>query len=129
MIDSTWRVLIVDDSAVTTKVVGSILRQCGFNNIEIAESGRSALEMMSERSFDLVLCDWEMPVMDGVSVLRQIRQDPTLRHTRFILMSARKEPRWVQLAKDAEADSLIAKPFDADALKQKIGQLPVAIRR
>ena len=103
MVDSAWRVLIVDDSAVTAKVIHSILRQCGFNDIEIAENGRLALEMMSERSFDLVLCDWEMPVMDGVSVLRQMRQDPTLRHTRFILMSAKKEPRWVQLAKDAEA--------------------------
>ena len=83
--------------------------------------------MMRKSRFDLVLCDWQMPVMDGVSVLRQVRQDPSLRHTRFFLMSASKNDRWTRLAVDAEADALLLKPFSATELREKLGKLPITV--
>ncbi len=88
----------------------------------------SALNIMRERRIDLVLCDWQMPVMDGVSVLRQVRQDPNLKHTRFFLMSASKNDRWTRLAIDAEADGLLLKPFSANELKEKLAKLPIVVR-
>jgi two-component system, chemotaxis family, chemotaxis protein CheY len=127
MVDTTWRVLVVDDSPVTERIVESILRQCGFTTVETAIGGTSALNIMRERRIDLVLCDWQMPVMDGVSVLRQVRQDPNLKHTRFFLMSASKNDRWTRLAIDAEADGLLLKPFSASELKEKLAKLPIVV--
>ena len=128
MVDATWRVLVIDDSAVTGTIVESILRACGFANIECATDGARGLELLRARHFDLVLCDWEMPRMDGVGVLRRVRQDPALQHTRFILMSANKEDGWTRLAVDADADALLVKPFRPEALKEKLGRLPMRRR-
>jgi two-component system chemotaxis response regulator CheY len=129
MVNGTWRVLVVDDSPVTEGIVKTILRQCGFTTIESAKGGMAALNIMRERSFDLVLCDWQMPMMDGVSLLRRVRQDPALKHTRLFLMSASRDDRWFRMATDAKAHALMVKPFSANQFKEKLAKLPADIRR
>jgi two-component system chemotaxis response regulator CheY len=117
------RVLLVDDSITVCTVVEKILRECGFEQIEIAQDGKAALDRLEKDAFEIILCDWEMTPMSGVEVLKEVRRNPEAKDTSFILMSARKEPQWIVAAKKAGADCMITKPFSAALLKTKIGQL------
>jgi two-component system, chemotaxis family, chemotaxis protein CheY len=117
------RVLLVDDSTTVCTVVEKILRECGFEQIEVVQDGNAALACMKNSEFEIILCDWEMTPMSGVDVLKEVRQDPEVKDTPFILMSAKKEPQWIVAAKKAGADCMITKPFSAATLKDKINQL------
>jgi len=117
------RVLLVDDSTTTCAVVTKILRECGFENIEVVHDGQAALDSLRDSKFEIILCDWEMAPMSGVDVLNEIRRNTETKRPSFILMSARKEPEWILAAKKAGADCVITKPFNAGMLKTKISQL------
>jgi len=117
------RVLVVDDSVTVCRMVEMLLRKCGFDQIEVAHDGKTALDLLEASPFEIIICDWEMEPMSGLEVLYQVRRRPETRAISFILMSAKKEPRWVFDATQAGADCLIAKPFDAATLRQKITQL------
>jgi two-component system chemotaxis response regulator CheY len=119
------RILVIDDSAATCRIVESVLRKAGFDNIEVEQDGRAAIRAIQMVGFDIVLCDWEMEPMSGLEVLYHIRRHPDSKATPFILMSAKREPRWVLEAKQAGADCLIAKPFDVATLKEKISQVSI----
>jgi two-component system chemotaxis response regulator CheY len=118
-------VLVVDDSTAICRVVESLLRKAGFENIELVQDGYSALRAIQVRGFDIILCDWEMEPMSGLEVLYRLRRLPKGRSVPFILMSAKREPRWVLEATQAGADCLLAKPFDVATLKAKIAQVSV----
>jgi two-component system chemotaxis response regulator CheY len=117
------RVLLVDDSTTVCTVVEKILRECGFEQIEVVQDGNAALDCMQKSAFEIILCDWEMAPISGVDVLNEVRRNPEAKKTSFILMSARKEPQWILAAKKAGADCMITKPFSAAMLKTKIDQL------
>jgi CheY-like chemotaxis protein len=116
------RVLVIDDSTATCRVVEALLRQCGFENVETVQDGKTALDRVRVSAFDIIICDWEMEPMNGLDVLDRLRRHPKTRAIPFILMSAKKEPRWVVEALQAGADCLIAKPFDAVKLRAKIDE-------
>lgn len=116
------RVLVIDDSTAICRVVETLLRNCGFENIETVQDGKAALDRLLVSAFDFILCDWEMEPMNGLQVLHRLRCHPKTRMIPFILMSAKKEPRWVVEAMEAGANCLIAKPFDATKLMTKIHQ-------
>jgi len=117
------RVLIVDDSTTVCSVIDKILRSCAFEEIEAVQNGQAALDRLKVAHFDIVICDWEMAPMSGIEVLNRVRHDDAIKHTHFILMSAKKDMEWILAAKKAGADGLITKPFTPDTLKQKITQL------
>jgi two-component system chemotaxis response regulator CheY len=121
----TRRVLVVDDSAATCRVVEALLRKIGFGQIDVVHDGKTALERIHTSDFDIIVCDWEMESMSGLEVLHRVRRHPTKRTTPFILMSAKKEPRWVLEATQAGASCLLVKPFDATTLRTKIAQIGV----
>ena len=117
------RVLLVDDSTTTCAVVAKILRECGFEHIEVVHDGQAALDCLRDSKFEIILCDWEMTPLSGVDVLNEIRRNTETKRPSFILMSAKKELEWILAAKKAGADSMITKPFNAKVLKAKINQL------
>ena len=123
------RILVVDDSATVCRMVDTLLRKSGFENIDVVSDGRAALERLRSTPYELILCDWEMQPMNGLEVLYHVRRAPESRAIPFILMSAKKDPHWVLQATQAGADCLIAKPFDADTLRAKIGQIPAMRER
>jgi two-component system, chemotaxis family, chemotaxis protein CheY len=123
------RVLLVDDSATVCRMIDMLLRKCGFEHIDAVNDGRTALERLRATPYDIILCDWEMEPMNGMSVLHHVRRSPGTATIPFILMSAKKEPHWVLQATQAGANCLLAKPFDADTLRAKIGQLAAAHER
>lgn len=126
---SSTHVLVVDDALVVCGVVQRLLRQCGLSDIELVQSGADALARLAARKFDIIICDWEMPAMNGLDVLVRVRSRADLRGIPFILMSARRDPQWVAEATRLGANSMMVKPFDGAALREKLRQLGFPVKQ
>jgi two-component system, chemotaxis family, chemotaxis protein CheY len=113
-------VLVVDDSQTTVRVVRSLLGRIGFKDIDDAGNGMAALTKMTEKPYGIVIADWNMEPMSGYELLRQVRRDPRLAATRYILMTAELNASHVIAAKKAGANNYILKPFTDDVLRSKI---------
>jgi two-component system, chemotaxis family, chemotaxis protein CheY len=113
-------VLIVDDYSTMRRIMRNLLGQIGFQNIEEAEDGASALKKLHERNYDLVISDWNMMPMSGLDLLRELRGDAQLREMPFIMVTAANETKDVIAAKEAGVAYYIVKPFTAETLRKKI---------
>ena len=113
-------VLVVDDYGTMRRIMRNLLGQIGFTHIEEAADGASALERLRERSFDLVISDWQMEPMSGIELLKAMRADVRFRHLPFIMITAANKTENVVAAKRAGVSNYVVKPFTADTLKRKI---------
>ena len=113
-------VLVVDDSQTTVRVVRSLLARIGFKDIDDAPNGMAALSKMIEKPYGIVIADWNMEPMSGYELLKQVRRDPRLAATRYILMTAELNASNVIAAKKAGASNYILKPFSDEVLRSKI---------
>jgi two-component system, chemotaxis family, chemotaxis protein CheY len=118
--DASMSILIVDDYNTMIRIIRNLLKQLGFENVDDANDGTSALAKMREKSYGLVISDWNMAPMTGYDLLREIRADPILRPTRFIMVTAESKTDNVIAAKKAGVDNYIVKPFNAQTLQHKI---------
>jgi two-component system chemotaxis response regulator CheY len=116
----TKPVLVVDDSQTTVRVVRSLLARIGFKDIDEATKGMAALAKMTEKPYGIVIADWNMEPMSGYELLKQVRRDPRLAATRYILMTAELNASHVIAAKKAGASNYILKPFTDEVLRSKI---------
>lgn len=110
--------LIVDDSRTIRKVVRRMLEELGFA-VEEAENGLAALSICRERSFDLLLLDWNMPVMDGGQFLAAW-QDEQLSWRPCILLCTTESDASIGSASDLGADGHLTKPFDRTMLECRL---------
>jgi two-component system chemotaxis response regulator CheY len=108
--DASMPILIVDDYNTMIRIIRNLLKQLGFNNVDDANDGSAAL----------VISDWNMTPMTGYDLLREIRADPALSATRFIMVTAESKTDNVIAAKKAGVDNYIVKPFNAQTLQHKI---------
>jgi len=95
------KILVVDDFATMRKIVRNILKQLGFNNIEEADDGNSALTQLKSQSFDFVVTDWNIPNMSGLELVKAIRADENLKHIPLLMVTAealKRDPcgRWLR---------------------------------
>lgn len=116
------KILVVDDSRAMRMIVKRTLRQAGFNNIDVAEAdnGKAALEAMAASPPSLVLCDWNMPEMNGIELLRHLRGEGNAVNFGFVTSEA--SPEMKNTASAAGAQFLITKPFTADTFKDVLSQ-------
>jgi len=124
------KALVVDDSKTIRIILGRILKELGYEVCE-AGNGREALKVMeSEKAaVNLVLADWNMPEMNGLELLKQLRQDPDLASLKVIMVTTETELDHMVSALEAGANEYVMKPFTKDILKEKLelaGILPVA---
>lgn len=119
-LDPSMPVLVVDDSAVMIGIIRKLLRQLGFIDVDDADGGAAALTKMRAKRYGLVISDWNMESMTGYDFLREVRSDPNLKRTLFIMVTADTKTENVIAAKKAGVDNYIVKPFDALTLKAKI---------
>lgn len=120
-VDKRMPILIVDDVQYVRREVKMLLRKLGFDNVDAAENGRQALEMMrSGKGYGLVISDWIMEPMSGIELLEEIRRDESLRQTPFIMITGNNQPENVIAAKKAGVNSYVVKPFNATTLKQRL---------
>lgn len=122
-VDKTMNVMIVDDYKTMLKIVGNLLRQLGFTNIDEATDGTMALRMFSEKQYGLVISDWNMEPMSGLDLLKQIRAGATNNKVPFIMVTAESKTENVIIAKQAGVNNYIVKPFNAETLKTKLSSV------
>ena len=122
-VDKNMNVLIVDDYKTMLRIVRNLLKQLGFNNVEEATDGSMALQMLRVGSFGLVISDWNMEPMTGLQLLREVRADPKLKDTPFIMVTAESKTENVFADKEAGVSNYIVKPFNAETLKTKMSSV------
>jgi two-component system chemotaxis response regulator CheY len=113
-------ILVVDDYNTMIRIIRNLLRQLGFNDVDDAPDGSIALSKMHIKRYGLIISDWNMEPMTGYELLREVRSDPSLASTPFIMVTAESKTENVIAAKQAGVNNYIVKPFNADTLKNKI---------
>jgi two-component system chemotaxis response regulator CheY len=119
------RALIVDDSRFVRDILRGLLEEKGIECDEAAD-GRAALKHLhSGMHFDLALVDWNMPVMNGLEMLRQLRADGYT-DLKVMMVTTEAENDYILGALEAGADEYLMKPFDGEALEEKLAMLGLA---
>ena len=119
-VDKRTPILVVDDYKTMVRIVRNLLHQLGFEDVDEANDGASALAKLRARRFGLVISDWAMEPMNGLELLQQVRADPELKAMPFIMITAENRKDRVSKAEQAGANSYIVKPFTAETLKDRI---------
>jgi two-component system chemotaxis response regulator CheY len=117
--------LVVDDSDVIRKILTAYLQKLGFQ-VTSAVNGREALDQLHRmEKADVALVDWNMPEMDGITFLREVRADVNYDGLPVMMVTTNSELQHVSQALEAGANEYIMKPFTADMLKEKLELLGV----
>ena len=119
-VDMNMNILIVDDYKTMLRIIRNLLKQLGFNNVDEATDGSMALQKLRDKDYGLVISDWNMEPMTGYELLREVRADPALGPTPFIMVTAESKTENVIAAKKAGVNNYIVKPFNAQTLQNKI---------
>ena len=117
---STLRVLIVDDQMSMRGIARYCLQEIGIKNVVEAKSGAEALVAMGANKFDLIISDWNMDGMDGLTLLKTIRSNPLTKRMPFIMATGQRDTEMVKTAIQAGVNNYMVKPFNAATMKQKI---------
>ena len=122
-IDKKMPILIIDDYNTMRRIVKNLLKQLGFDNTDEAADGTEAFRKMKEKTYGLVVSDWNMEPMSGLELLKLVRADAQLKATPFIMVTAESKPENVMIAKQAGVSNYIVKPFNAETLKVKMSSV------
>ncbi|QDX81379.1 two-component system response regulator [Denitratisoma sp. DHT3] len=117
---SKIKFLVVDDFSTMRRIVRNLLKELGFTNVEEAEDGAVALQKLKGGGFDFVVSDWNMPNMDGLTLLQMVRADPQLKHLPLLMITAEAKKENIIAAAQAGASGYIVKPFTAATLNEKL---------
>ena len=118
--DLKMKVLIVDDFATMRRIVRNVLRQIGFTNMVEADNGKNALKILKKENIDLILCDWNMPEMPGIDLLKTLRSENELKSIPFVMVTAEAQKDNIIEAVKAGVNSYIVKPFTAETVSEKL---------
>ncbi len=116
------KVLVVDDSSTMRLILKNILKEVNYTDVVQAGDGNEALEVLGREEVGLILADWHMPNMDGISLLETLQQDEKMKNIPFIMVTTQAEKKSVEVAITKGAASYVVKPFTPDVLKEKIDE-------
>lgn len=116
------RCIIADDSKIMRMLLRKILENLNFE-VDEAEDGEEVIELCAQTPADLIISDWELPLMDGIDVLYKIRADRKIRQPKFVFCSYQKDADTIRQALDGGADDFIMRPFDEDIVAAKLAIL------
>ncbi|HEY0886308.1 MAG TPA: chemotaxis response regulator CheY [Ramlibacter sp.] len=123
MIDKNIRILVVDDFPTMRRIVRNLLKELGFDNIDEAEDGAAALAKLRGGNFAFVISDWNMPNLDGLSMLQAIRADAALASLPVLMVTAEAKKENIVAAAQAGASGYVVKPFTAATLEEKLTKI------
>ncbi|MDP2752388.1 MAG: chemotaxis response regulator CheY [Rhodocyclaceae bacterium] len=115
--------LVVDDFSTMRRIVRNLLKELGFTNVEEAEDGAIALQKLQAGNFEFVVSDWNMPNMDGLTLLQTVRADERLKTLPFLMITAEAKKENIIAAAQAGASGYIVKPFTAATLGEKMTKI------
>ena len=117
-------ILVVDDDAMVRSVVLDYLKEIGMSNVREAKTPTEALKLLQQSKvhFDLVLSDWEMPQISGLTLLKAVRKNPSRKHLKFILVTSQRSMERFKISQAAQwqVSAYIVKPFRQSILRKKI---------
>lgn len=117
--------LVIDDSRALRMLISRILRDVGFEVYDAANGVEGLAQLRANPDVGLVLVDWNMPVMDGLQFIQEVRRDPEWAGVRLMMVTTENESEQVQGAISAGADEYLMKPFTAEVLVAKLTMLGV----
>ena len=121
--DPNTKFLVVDDFSTMRRILRTLLKDLGYNNVDEAEDGAIALAKLRDGSFDMVVCDWNMPNMDGLTLLNHIRAEPSIAKLPVLMVTAEAKKENIVAAAQAGANGYIVKPFTAATLDEKLTKI------
>lgn len=121
------RALVVDDSRAMRMILGRILEGCGFE-VQHSENGRHALTRFeADEHYELVLVDWNMPVMTGIELIRAVRANPAWNGMRLVMVTTEAEIDRMREALSAGANEYVMKPFSKEVIVEKLQLLGLEV--
>ena len=123
MPEPKMKFLIVDDFSTMRRIVRNLLKELGYSNVDEAEDGAMGLAKLRGGQFDFVISDWNMPVMDGLTMLQNIRADPAMQHLPVLMVTAEAKKENIIAAAQAGANGYVVKPFTAATLDEKLQKI------
>ena len=117
---SDIKVMVVDDQTSMRAMIRRTLQDLGFRDVRDKAAAAEALEEIRANRVHLVISDYNMPDMDGLQFLQEVRKDPVIGKTVFIMLTASAEKEIVQKAAAMGVNNYVVKPFTPVALKDKI---------
>jgi len=123
MADKNMSFLVVDDFPTMRRIVRSLLKELGFTNVDEAEDGQDALNKLRAGKFEFVVSDWNMPNLDGLEMLKEIRQDEALKGLPVLMVTAEAKKENIIAAAQAGANGYVVKPFTAATLEEKLNKI------
>jgi len=123
MADPKMKFLVVDDFSTMRRIVRNLLKELGYSNVDEAEDGAMALSKLKNEQFDFVISDWNMPVMNGLDMLKSIRADAALAKLPVLMVTAEAKKENIIAAAQAGANGYVVKPFTAATLDEKLGKI------
>ncbi len=121
--DTSIKVLVVDDFATMRRILKNILKQLGFKNLVEADDGTTAWDVLEEQKIDLVLADWNMPKMTGLELLKKVRASENYAKVPFLMVTAEAQKQNVIEAVQAGVSNYVVKPFTAEAISEKLEKI------
>ncbi|MBG2874871.1 chemotaxis response regulator CheY [Proteus alimentorum] len=123
MASKDLKFLVVDDFSTMRRIVRNLLKELGFTNVDEAEDGADALAKLRNSAIDFVITDWNMPNMDGLELLKNIRSDAGLAATPVLMVTAEAKKENIIAAAQAGASGYVVKPFTAAILEEKLNKI------
>ena len=122
------KVLVVDDSPTMRRIVVQMLKRLGYSKIVEADHGKDALSrLLADGDFELLLTDWNMPIMNGLELVQAVRANPKLSNMPILMVTTRNMKQDIVAAMRAGVNNYVTKPFDPKTIKEKIDKVLSAV--
>lgn len=123
MVQKNIKILVVDDFPTMRRIIKNLLKDLGYENVDEAEDGQMGLEKLRNGNFEFVVSDWNMPNLDGLEMLKQIRADVNLSSLPVLMVTAEAKKENIIAAAQAGANGYVVKPFTAATLEEKLNKI------
>jgi two-component system chemotaxis response regulator CheY len=121
--DKGMKFLVVDDFPTMRRIVRNLLKELGYSNVDEAEDGAAGLARLRSGTYEFVISDWNMPNLDGLAMLKEIRADASLAHLPVLMVTAESKKENIIAAAQAGASGYVVKPFTAATLDEKLNKI------
>jgi len=121
--DTTIKILIVDDFATMRRILKNILKKIGFTDIIEADDGSNALKVLEKEKVDLVISDWNMPKMTGIEFLKAVRANTAFKDLPFLMVTAEAQKQNIIEAVQAGVSNYVVKPFTEEVITEKLTKI------
>lgn len=120
---SDLKFLVVDDFSTMRRIVRGLLKEMGCNNVEEAEDGTVALQMLKTSRYDFVVSDINMPNMNGFELLKAMKAEEKLKHIPVLMVTAEARKEDIVMAAQSGAAGYVVKPFTKATLEEKVSKI------